>query len=139
MLFRSASSVFQAEARALLLAALITDLLKLDRPTFLTDNQTLARAAASRKIDHPLLHWDTRNIMARFIETTSKSRSLIFHVKRDLNGVAHNCAHQAIRQDLSQPIFSCICSAHTPLSCPVISTVQNSYVQDFVINAVLCI
>lgn len=134
-----ASSVLQAEAKALLLAATLSDLLKVDRPTFLTDNQTLAKAGASRTINFPLLHWDTRNTMARFFEATSRSPSQIFHIKRDLNGVAHDCAHQAIRRDLNQPIFSCICSAHSSPTCPAISTLKNFSSQDFVINAVLCV
>jgi hypothetical protein len=41
------SSVLQAEAKALLLAAKLTMLLNINRPTFLTDNQILAKAAAS--------------------------------------------------------------------------------------------
>ena len=42
-----ASSVFQAEAKALLLASEIAHHLNVDMPTFLTDNKTLARVTAS--------------------------------------------------------------------------------------------
>jgi ribonuclease HI len=131
-------SVLQAEAKALLLAAKLAEWLQIDKPTFLTDNQVLAKAAASRTIDHALLHWDARNILADFFNATRRSRAQVFHIRRDLNFVAHNCAHQVLRQDLSQPIYSCVCSAHANSPCPAISILQNLVCQDFVIHAVLC-
>ena len=51
------SSVFQSEAKALLLAAKFAQLLQVEAPIFITDNQVLAKTAAARKLDHPLLHW----------------------------------------------------------------------------------
>jgi ribonuclease HI len=133
------SSVLQAEAKALLLAAKLTKLLNINRPTFLTDNQILAKAAASRRLDHPLLHWNTRHTMASFFDISATLAPQVFHIKRDLNGVAHDCAHQVLRQSLSQPIFSCICPAHSSPTCPAISTLENFVCQDFVINAVWCV
>jgi ribonuclease HI len=131
-------SVLQAEAKALLLAAKLAEWLQIDKPTFLTDNQVLAKAAASRTIDHALLHWEARNILADFFNATHRSGAQVFHIRRDLNFVAHNCAHQVLRQDLSQPIYSCVRSAHANSPCPAISVLQNLVCQDFVIHAVLC-
>jgi hypothetical protein len=129
------TSVLQAEAKALLLAARLADLLRIHRPTFPTDNLSLAKIATSKTINHALLHWDSRHILADFFNTTSRLHAQVFHIRRDLNGVAHNCAHQVLRQDLRQPIFSCVCSAHA--TCPAISILQNSVRQDFVIHVVL--
>jgi hypothetical protein len=114
-------------------------LLNINRPTFLTDNQILAKAAASWRLDHPLLHWNTRHTMASFFDISATLAPQVFHIKRDLNGVAHDCAHQVLRQSLSQPIFSCICPAHSSPTCPAISTLENFVCQDFVINAVWCV
>lgn len=132
------SSVFQAEAKAFQLAATLVQFLNIDRVTFLTDNQLLAKVAASRRLDHPLMHWDTRDAMACFFAATSRSSTQVFHIKRDLNRVAHDCAHQALRRSLKQPIYSCVCSTHSSGHCPVISVLQSVNLQGFVIHAVLC-
>jgi hypothetical protein len=102
------------------------------------DNQVLAKVTVSWALDHALLHWDARHILADFFKTTNRSQAHVFHISRDINGVAHNCAHQVLRHDLSQPIYSCLCSAHASSPCPAISVLQNSVWQDFVIHAVLC-
>jgi hypothetical protein len=57
--------------------------------------------------------------------------------QKDTNGVAHNCAHQALRQFLTQPIF-CLSLAHSSIGCPTIAVLQNSTSQDYVIHDVLC-
>jgi hypothetical protein len=74
--------------------------------------------------------------MANF-NIISSQPSQVFHVKRDINGVAHNCAHQALRQCLTQPIF-CLSSAHSSIGCLTIAVLQNFTSQDYVINVVLC-
>jgi hypothetical protein len=63
----------------------------------------------------------------------------VYHIKRDLNGVAHDSAYQAIRQDVSMPIFSCFSPAHRNVSCPILSVVQQMQFQGVVILAVNCI
>ena len=115
-----------------------TSALGINRPTLLTDNQSLAKVAASSQLDHQLLRWDVRDVLACFFTISSCLLSQVFHIKRDLNGVAHNCAHQALRRSLDQPIYSCVTLAHTPDQCPVISAIKNINLQDFVIHAVLC-
>jgi hypothetical protein len=94
-------------------------------PTLLTDNKLLAKAVASRRIDSKHMHWKTRHILAKILNSTSASQTQVFHIKRDLNGVAHNCAHQVFRTTLGPPIFSCSSSAHATPSCPAISLLQN--------------
>ena len=133
-----ASSVFQAEAKALLLAAEIAHHLNVDMPTFLTDNKALARVTASKQLNHPLIRWDSRDTLARLFFLSSRSLAPVFHIKRDQNGVAHNCAHQALRRSLQQPIFTCISSAHETGRCPVLSLLNSASFQGFVIHAVLC-
>lgn len=107
------SSVFQAEAKALLMAAKLTEILRIDRPTFLMDNQVLAKTAAGRRLDHPLLHWNARAYLADYLEATSGSSQQVFHIPRELNEVAHNCAAQVLRRSLNKPIYRCSSSAHS--------------------------
>jgi ribonuclease HI len=133
-----ATSVLQAEADAMLLATKLAELLNINSPTLLTDNQILAKAMASRKLDNPQLHWNVRETFAEILNSMLKTNSQVFHIKRDLNGVAHNCAHQVLRQSLDEPIFRCVCSAHSSPSYHAISILQNVSWQDYVIQAVLC-
>ena len=116
------ASVLQAKAEALLFAAQVASALNIQQPSFLTDNSTLALAAASNSFDQ--VPWEIRRHIANFNQSTTSSTAAVYHIKRDLNGVAHNCAHQALRQSLSQPIHSCSNSAHRNLSCPILSAVQ---------------
>jgi hypothetical protein len=69
------SLVFESEAKALLPVADLARRLNIHRPTYLKDNQTLAKVAASRRIDHPLLQWNTRNTMASFFNIISSQPS----------------------------------------------------------------
>ena len=112
-----ASSAFQAETQALALAGMVAQYLQIQRPSFLTDSKNLAKVAASRSLNHPLLHWDSRDMLADFYQATSSSIVQVFHIKRDLNRVAHNNAKQVLRQCQSQLILSCTCSAHRAISC----------------------
>lgn len=134
-----ASSAFQAEAKALLLAATLAHILQIQCPTFLTDNQVLARVAAARKLDHPLMRWDTRDTIADFLQATRTDLVQVFHIKRELNGVAHKCAKQIQRRRLDQSIYVCSKSAHSSNCCPVLLALHSATpVQGIVINAVLC-
>jgi hypothetical protein len=131
-------SVFQAEARALLLAATIARILDIRGPTFLTDNQVLAKIAASRKLDHHLLEWNARNSLANFFDVTSNTTPQVFHISRNLNGVAHKCAAQVLRRSLNTPIYACSSSTHSQETCPVVSILKNVNLQDFVLNTAWC-
>jgi ribonuclease HI len=132
-------SVLQAEATALLLATKIVSHLGLQKVTFLTDNSSLAKAAASTCASGPQVFWEIRSHIADYLQVTQSLDAAVFHIKRDFNGVAHNCAHQAIRQSLSSPIFSCSNSAHRNSLCPNISMLQSFPIQGYVIHAVQCL
>ena len=132
------SSVLQAEAKALLLATQFSEKLGIVKPTMLTDNKTLAKAVASRRLDTDHMHWNTRDILARILNSMSNLQAQVFHIKRNVNGVAHNCAHQVLTNSVGPPILSCSSSAHSSPSCPAISILQNVEWLGFVIHAVHC-
>ena len=113
-------SVFQAEATSLFFTATLAQVLHIQNPTFLTDNQVLAKV-----VDHQMLHWYSRDVVANSLQATSRSSVQNFHIKSDLNGIAHDCAKQVLRQRLDRPIFRCTNSAHSPDSCPVMLALQN--------------
>ena len=83
--------------------------------------------------------WEIRGHIAHFKLLNASSNASVFHIKRDLNSVAHNCAHQAIRQDLSTPIYNCSNSTHSISICPLLDAVRQMNSQDIVILAVHCI
>jgi ribonuclease HI len=129
------SSVLQAEARALLLAAEVAKKLRI---TILTDNNHLAKAVASRKLDSDHMHWDTRDTFAKILNSTSSLQATVFHISREFNTIAHTCAHQVLSNSLSPPILACSSSAHAPHTCPVVSVLKHSEWTGFVIRNVQC-
>lgn len=88
------STPLQAEAVALLLAATTAQYLQVQQATFLTDNLTLARAAANRDLVSDKVHWETRKALADYILATTGLQTQVYHISRDLNGIAHSVAHQ---------------------------------------------
>lgn len=133
----ASTSPLQAEALALLLAAKVSLLLQVDRPTFLTDNISLARAAATRSVLADSTPWTIRPWLANFFRTTDSLHSQVFHIPREINGVAHNVAHQVLSRN-TEPVFSCFGSAHRNMTCPVISLLSTVSLQGYVLHAVLC-
>ena len=73
-------NAFHAEAKALSTAAKIANILQVDRPIYLTDNQVLAKTAAARTIRHPLLHWNARHHLADFFRQTTYVSPQVFHI-----------------------------------------------------------
>jgi hypothetical protein len=134
-----APSPLHAEALALILAAKIAAALQLSQPTFLTDNLSLARAAAANSLTDPQVLWEIRNLVAEFKQVSQGLHASIYHIKRDLNGVAHNCSQQASRIFSSEPIFSCMSSAHRNSFCPIALAIQNLDLQGFVLHDVTCL
>jgi hypothetical protein len=132
-------SPLHAEAAALLLAAKFAEKLNASPVTFLTDNLILARAAASEKITDFSVPWELREQIAHYKKASTNIQVNIFHIKRDINGVAHNCSHQALTQSQSMPIYSCSYSAHDHSNCPVLLALQNINTQGIVIHAVHCL
>ena len=114
----------------MLLGTKIKKLLGIDR------TRILSRAVTSARLDNDFIHWDTMHMLAKLLHYSYSSYAQVFHIKRDLNVVAHNRAKQVLRNSLG-PTYSCVCSAHsTP--CPTISALQLSDWQEYVIHAVLC-
>jgi hypothetical protein len=135
----TAPSVLQAEAEALLAAARITSALHLRGHTFLMDSIILASAAETNLRTLEEVPWEIRRIIAEYKNLTRFSPAPSYHIKRDINGVAHNCAHQALRQTLSRPIFSCSSSAHRFLDCPILYAVQQMQISNLILHVVHCL
>jgi hypothetical protein len=133
------SSVLHAEAEALLLAAMIASRLTLQQHTYFTDCSILAAAvAASKSSKFEQVPWEIRKQVAEYRKLVGSS-SEIYHIKRDLNSVAHNCAHKALTQSVSMPIYSCTSSAHRDFKCPILLAIQQMQFTGFVIQAVNCL
>jgi hypothetical protein len=95
-------------------------------------------AVASRKLDSNHMHWNARDILVRILSSTSKLQAQVFHIRREINDIAHSCAHQVLRTSLDAPILCCSSSAHASSFCPAISFLQNAEWTGFVILAVHC-
>ena len=135
-----AHSPLHAESAGLLLAVNIAERLQVQQVTFLTDNLTLAKAAAATTILDKEVPWELRKQISDYHKASRNLGGEIFHIKRDLNGIAHDCAKQAIRQDMSLPIFNCSNSAHLRLgNCPVASAISSSTFSGIVLQAVHCL
>ena len=130
-------SPLKAEAFALLLAAQVANRLNISQPTFLTDCLSLASFAASSKASDVAIPWAIRKILAEFFFFSSDLHAQVFHISREINGIAHNMAQQVLRPNLG-PDICCFASAHRNGSCPVVSLLSNFQFQGFVIHAVHC-
>jgi hypothetical protein len=113
-------SPIQAEAHALLLAGRLAAALRLQEPTFFSDCANLMKAAAAQGAANPAMLWEIRRQAIEFQEATNQLQPRIFHVKREINGVAHNCAQQARRSRRAEPNRSCRNSTHSGNRCPVL-------------------
>ena len=134
---QNTSTPLQAEALAFLLAAQIAHRLHINRPTFLTDCLSLAKAAAKRSVLADSTPWSIRKYLAEFFSLTKDLQAQVFHISREINGIAHNVAHQVLRCSI-EPDISCFASAHSHRTCPVVSLLSNINFQGYVLHAVRC-
>lgn len=132
------ASPLKAEATALLLAAKVAQLFQLQGITFLTDNLVLAKASATQSISAQEVPWEIRNDLASFFQVSAQLQASIFHIRRDLNGVAHECAHQALKTNDLEPIFRCSSSAHSNSQCPTYNVLQSANIAGYVLHSVHC-
>jgi hypothetical protein len=133
------TSPIQAEAHALTLAGRLAAGLHLREPTFFSDCANLVKAAAAQGASNPAMLWEIRRQAIEFQEDTKSLQPRIFHVRREINRVAHNCAHQAKRSMRSEPTRSCRNSAHSNSSCPVLAACLMLESQGVVIIYVQCL
>jgi hypothetical protein len=113
------STPIQAEAEGLLIATNIASSLLLQEPYFFTDNLGLAKAVQAHGGADPNVLWEIRRQAVQFQKSSQLLRPRIFHIKRSLNVLTHNCAHQAKTLARASPLCSCNNSTHTSSSCPV--------------------
>lgn len=104
----SVESPLQAEATALQVAAEIASHIISSQIIFLVDNLTLAKVAASRNLLQVPGHRKIRSQLANFFAATANIQAQVFHIPRELNVKAHNCAASSYRDDhLPSNKFAC--------------------------------
>jgi hypothetical protein len=99
-----ASSAIQAEAFGMLFAVRLAETLQIQGASILTDNATLAAAAASQDILDAPGHWMIRPQLAAIISSNWFHARKVFHVSRSLNFKAHHQAKLALKL-LNRPLF----------------------------------
>ncbi|XBJ16274.1 hypothetical protein VPH35_007941 [Triticum aestivum] len=134
-------STIQAEAHGINLAAIIINMLNIQQAAILTDNLTLAKAAATRSPNSQPGHWQIRSILTNFCNNNATKQVQVFHIPR-----SHNCeAHVAAKLTQSQNIFpeqsfriSCCNVQHKKWHCPLIQIIADIANQGYVITHVNC-
>lgn len=133
----AAHSPLFAEALALQFAAKVARRLQLQQVTFFTDNLSLAKMAASRNINDSSITWRCRAPISNFLQDTSPLLDAVYHIHRNINGIAHDCAHQVLNSRI-ESVVGCTHSSHGNTSCPFMLSLHNFQVEGFVIHAILC-
>ncbi|VAI80150.1 hypothetical protein VPH35_125532 [Triticum aestivum] len=131
------TSPLHAEALALSFPAQVASKLNILQPTFLMDCLSLSLVAATGKIVESTTPWSIRKPLANFFKHANNLQPRVFHISREINGMAHNVAHQVLHSG-AEPQVCCFASTHRHSSCPVVSLLSNFQVQEFVIHVVHC-
>lgn len=116
-----AHSPLIAEALALQFAAKVAMSLHIRQASFLTDNLSLAKMAASRNINDPSITWRSRTPISNFLQDTSTHMHAVYHISRNTNGITHNCARWVLNSRI-EPVLNCTQSTHGNSSCPFLQS-----------------
>jgi hypothetical protein len=134
------SAPIQAEAQALLLAGnIIASSLNLRVSVLFTDCSNLAKAVAAPGASDQAMLWEIRRQTIEFQNTTATSALKVFYISREIDGIAHQCTHQANLLTRARPIRFCGNSAHRNLTCPVLVAINRLHLLDTVITYVRCL
>jgi hypothetical protein len=106
-------------------------------PGFFTDCSNLEKAAAAPGATDQA--WEIRRQAIEFQNVTLSLQPRIFHISREINGVAHQCARQAKQSTCSRPTRSCRNLAHRNMACLVLVAIDHLRLLDFVIIDVQCL
>lgn len=80
----------------------------LQEAAILTDNLSLAKAAAARSPMQEPGHWGIRGLLADFCAIINPYSAQVIHINRDHNAEAHRLAQLALKQDsLITPRLNC--------------------------------
>ena len=133
----STSTSLQAEAIALTSAAHIASQLNIAHPIFLTDYLSLAKCAALRNTLDSSIPWNIRKDLAIFFKHTSALHPKVFHISREINGIAHDLAQQVFRSTGNTQVC-CFAQNHSSISCHVVSLISNLQIPGVKLHTVHC-
>ncbi|KAI4971997.1 hypothetical protein ZWY2020_002922 [Hordeum vulgare] len=131
------SNPLQVESLALSFAAHLASQLNIAHPTFLLDCLALALVAASGNISDSATPWNIRKSLASLFKCTSNFHPRVFHISREINGIAHNLAQQVFHSD-GHTQHSCFATNHSQVSCPLLHLLSNFQIQGFRIHTIHC-
>jgi hypothetical protein len=84
--------------------------------------------------------WELRHQIAKYKKAYIELQPKVYHIKKELNGIAHDCAQQEIRHSQSLLIFSCSSLAYVVLgNRSFVFYLQNLVLQEIVIHVVNCL
>jgi hypothetical protein len=78
--------------------------------------------------------WEIRRHAIEFQNITASMSPKIFHIKRDINVVAHHCAHEAKSHLRTRPTHFCGNLTHRNSACPVLVAIDGLRLPNYVIS-----
>ena len=133
----STSTPLQAEAIALTSAAHIASQRNIAHPVFLTDCLSLAKCAALRNTLDSSSPWNIRKDLAIFLKQTAFLHPKVFHISREINGIAHNLAQQVFISTSNTQVCG-FPRTHSPRSCDVVPLLSKFQIPGVKFHIVHC-